>query len=456
MEAPIPHSTNQSSQTKHVVIIGGGFAGLKCAEKLKHAPTRVTLIDRQNHHLFQPLLYQVATAALSPAEIASPIRSILRNHTNTQVILDDAESIQPDDSTVLCASGGTFHYDRLVLAAGARTNYFGNADQWSEHALGLKSAKDALDIRNRFLQAFELAEIETDPERKRELLTFLVIGGGPTGVELAGTMAQIARHSIPPDYANINPDEPRVILVEGTSNVLPAYPDNLRDRATRDLRELGVQVILDTLAEDITPDHTTFSDGSIIRTPNIFWGAGVTPVPLAQQLAERTNTETNAGRLTVGPHLEIPNHPNIRAVGDLAYVQHNKLGEVPGTAPAAIQMGAYTGRQIARELKRNEDAPRSTDSPFNYTDKGTLATIGRARAVGLVAGKQVQGKAAWLLWLLVHIAFLVGLKNRAAVLGRWALAYIFWIRGARIMTTQAHPSSSRNDADEGDNARNAA
>lgn len=423
------------------------------------------VLDRRNHHLFQPLLYQVATAALSPANIAEPIRSVLRSQRNTRVRLDEAMSIDVTRRQVRTAAGHTFGYDYLVVAAGARTNFFGHEDDWPSHAPGLKSLDDAIEIRERFLSRFELADSASSDEERRRLLSFVVIGAGPTGVELAGTISEVARKSVPPDFANIAADDVSVTLVQGGEHVLDAYPVELQRRAERDLRELGVDVITGDLAASIDDDGVTLRSGRRLNAGAMFWGAGVTPSPLSEQLGANRD---DANRVFVSDDLSLPAHPEVFVVGDLARVDDRKTGEpVPGVAAAAIQMGSFVGKTIKGELSRHAAPTRSSDAngdaparrAFRYFDKGMLATIGRGRAVGVIRGRRLSGPIAWLAWLVVHIVYLVGFRNRLIVLVQWAYAYIFYIRGARLITgrsesamphlkgrSEAHESSARESA----------
>ena len=413
-----------------VVIIGGGFAGLYAAKQLARAPVRVTVLDRRNHHLFQPLLYQVATASLSPANIAAPIRRVLRHQANTTVLLGEVRSVDVNTRTVTLADG-TLKYDTLVLATGATHSYFGH-DEWERDAPGLKTVEDAVEIRRRFLLAFEAAERESDPEARRSELTFVVVGGGPTGVELAGAMIEIARRAIPRDFRSVDTTSARVILVEAGERVLPGFSPDLSERARRDLEGLGVEVRVNTRVTAIDASGALVGD---LRIPaaNVIWAAGVKASPIGASLGAPLD---RAGRVLVGPDLTIPGHPEVFVLGDLACITDASTGQpVPGICPAAVQMGKYSGRVIAEEAARRrrglEPAPRN---PFRYRNKGILATIGRNKAVAMLPHSSFGGLFAWLLWALVHIFFLIGFRNRLLVMLEWAWAYLIFDRGARLIT----------------------
>lgn len=415
----------------HVLILGAGFAGLNVARSLRRAPVRVTVIDRANHHLFQPLLYQVATASLSPAEIATPIRTILRRQKNADVLLAEAVSIDVDKRTVRLTDGEV-SYDWLVIATGAGNAYFGH-DQWAALAPGLKTIPDALAIRERFLLAFERAEREPDPAARRAILTFLVIGGGPTGVELAGAMAEIARRAMPSEFRSIDTTTARVILIEGSDRLLGTFPPALSRRAKDDLERLGVDVWLSTRVTNIDKDGVELGHDRI-TTRNVFWAAGVTASPVVASLPGERD---RGGRVKVLPDLTLPGHPGVFVLGDLAWVEGaNGQGPVPGVAPAAMQMGKYAGRVIAREIQAPSAGSVVERRAFRYSDRGTLATIGRARAVGTVWSMPFSGFVAWVLWLVIHILFLIGFRNRVIVLIQWVWAYFTYQRGSRIITSE--------------------
>lgn len=427
--------TSTDTPIPRVVIIGGGFAGLYAARALAHAPARVTVVDRHNHHLFQPLLYQVATASLNPADIAAPIRQILRAQRNTDVVLAEVTGIDTAARRVRLLDA-ELQYDYLIVASGATHSYFGN-DAWEAHAPGLKTAADALEIREKFLLSFEAAEREPDAARRRAILTFVVIGGGPTGVELAGAMAEIARRAIPREFRRIDTTSARIILVEAADRLLTAFPPHLSRRAKADLEHLGVEVWVNTRVTGIDGLGVTLG-ADRLATHNVFWAAGVKASPLGAMLGTPTD---RAGRVHVTPDLAIPGHPEVFVAGDLAAITDTRTGQpVPGVAPAAMQMGRFVGRLIAAEIRQ-----RPTNSParrpiFTYKDKGNLATIGRAKAVGLIAGRGFGGLTAWLLWLGIHIVYLIGFRNRVLVLTQWAWAYLRYERGARLIT---RPSADR-------------
>lgn len=420
----------------HVVIIGAGFAGLEAAKRLRHAPVRITVIDRRNHHLFQPMLYQVATAGLSPAHIAAPIRSILSKSVNTEVILAQVNSIDAASRT-LSTDQGPVSFDILILATGATHSYFGH-DAWSAVAPGLKTIDDALEIRRRFLLAFEAAERETDEARRRALMTFIIIGAGPTGVETAGAIAEIARTVIRRDFRHIDTSQARVILIEGQDRVLPSgFPVHLSERARQDLASMGVEVMLNTRVTDVQggeSPHICIGDERI-HAHNIIWAAGVRGSPIAATLHVPTDS---AGRVIVNPDLSIPNHPNIFVVGDLAKVNNPDGTPVPGVCPAAVQMGRFVADIINTECRGT--TPSRPRPAFSYFDKGTLATIGRSRAVAwlpLLGSKRIPftGFIAWALWAGVHVFFLIGFRSRVMVMLEWMWAYVFFSRGARLITS---------------------
>jgi NADH dehydrogenase len=404
----------------HVVIVGGGFAGLAAARGLRNAAVEVTLVDRQNHHLFQPLLYQVATAGLSSVEIAYPIRRILWKQKNTTVLMAEARGVDLGAKKLLLDEG-EIAYDYLVVAAGATHSYFGH-DEWAQWAPGLKSLDDALDLRRRVLSAFEEAEREKDAEKRRQWLTFVVIGGGPTGVEMAGAFAEIARHSLARDFRRIDPRSARVILVEAGPRILTAYPEDLSRKAALQLEELGVQVWTGAPVTGIDAAGVSLgSDRLAART--VVWAAGVQASPLGRALGAPVD---RAGRVQVAPDLSIPGHGEVFVLGDLAAVESDGK-PVPGVAPAAIQMGQHTAENIRRAIRGEALVP------FRYRDKGSLATIGRRRGVAWMAGTKLSGFVAWAAWLAIHIFFLIGFRNRFVVLFTWAWAYLTYQRSARLI-----------------------
>jgi NADH dehydrogenase len=410
-----------------VVIVGGGFGGLYAARALRGAPVHTTIVDRRNHHLFQPLLYQVATAALNPADIASPIRSVFRGRKELSVLLAEAVGVDLAAKTLVLADG-ELRYDYLVLATGATHSYFGH-DEWAPLAPGLKSIEDALEIRRRVLLAYEMAERETDRERRREWMTFVIIGGGPTGVELAGALAEISRQALSREFDRIDPTHARIILIEGAARVLPPYPVGLSVKARTQLERLGVDVWTGARVTGIDASGVSLGRERIVAR-TVVWAAGVAASPLARTLGVPLD---GAGRVPVKADLTLPGRDDVFVVGDLAAVEQD--GEpVPGVAPAAIQMGRHAARNIRRAIA-GEPA-----LPFRYVDKGSFATIGRGKAVGeLPGGLQVSGFPAWLGWLAIHIFFLIGFRNRVLVLLQWAYSYVTFRRGARLITGPPPP-----------------
>ncbi len=412
----------QTVNWPRVVIIGGGFAGLNAARSLRHAPVRVTVLDRKNHHTFQPLLYQVALAVLSPAEIASPIRSVLSSARNTEVLLGEVTGFDLEKRLVR-ADGLEVPYDFLVVAAGATHAYFGHPE-WEQYAPGLKTLEDATEIRGRVLLAFEQAEREAYARRVTPPLNFVVIGAGPTGVELAGAIADISRRYLEHDFRAIDPRQAHIILLEGGPRVLPAYPEDLSASAERQLREMGVDVRTNAMVTNVEQGMVTVGKEKIPASV-ILWGAGVSASPLGKMLGAPTD---RAGRVMVEPDLSIPGHPEVFVIGDLAAVKYEEGKMVPGVAPAAIQMGKFTARQIERSVsgKRREE--------FHYWDKGSLATIGRSRAVADFGPLHISGYFAWVAWLFVHLFFLIGFRNRIMVMMEWAWSYVAYSHSARLIT----------------------
>ena len=407
----------------HVVIVGGGFAGLYAARELRNAPVRITVIDRRNFHLFQPLLYQVATASLSPADIASPIRSVLRSQRNTQVWMGEVVDVDADSRNVRLEDGTIAHYDYLLLATGATHAYFGH-DEWARYAPGLKTIDDATEMRRRFLLAFEAAEREADAAARRRLLTFVIVGGGPTGVELAGAMAEIARQVMPQDFRAIDTKATRILLLEGLDRVLPTYPPDLSERARLQLEKLGVEVRTGAMVTDIEDEYVQVGDERI-DAENVFWAAGVAASKLGAALGVETD---RAGRVLVQPDCSVPGHPEVFVAGDLASLKREDGSPVPGVAQGAIQMGKHSARQIVRDLKGE---PRRS---FRFVDKGDLATIGRAAAVARLGKLKLSGFVAWVIWVVVHIMYLIGFRNRVLVMMQWGWAYLTYHRGIRLIT----------------------
>jgi NADH:quinone reductase (non-electrogenic) len=406
----------------HVVIIGGGFGGLYAARALRKARVRITLVDRRNHHLFQPLLYQVATAALSPAHIAVALRRVLRHQQNASVVLGEAVQIDVKARKVILRDGA-LDYDFLIVATGATHSYFGHAE-WARFAPGLKSLEDAVEIRRRVLLAYELAEREPDAARQAGLLTFVVVGAGPTGVELAGALAEIARHVLARDFRHIDPASARIVLVEAGPRVLPGFAPELSVAATRRLEQMGVQVLLGRPVTAIDADGVSMGAERIVSR-SVLWAAGVQASPLGQTLGVPLD---RAGRVQVAPDLSVPGAPEVFVIGDLAAMKQADGREVPGVAPAAIQGGRYVARLIEQRLRGE------TAEPFRYFDKGALATIGRNAAVAQVGKLKLEGFFAWLMWLVVHILTLIGFRNRFAVMLEWAVVYFRYERGARLIT----------------------
>ena len=406
-----------------VVIIGGGFGGLYAARALKRANVDLTVLDRTNHHLFQPLLYQVATATLAPTDITAPIRWLLHKQANTTVLLAQAQRVDPERRVVeIDAEPYEIPYDYLIVAAGARHAYFGHPE-WEETAPGLKSIGDAIELRQRMLIAFERAEeAMTDAERDA-WLTFVIVGAGPTGTELAGMIPTVAKHLLPAEYRRIAKADVRVILLEGGRRVLPAYPDDLSDHARHDLENLGVDVRTGALVTNIEPGVVHVGD-EVIRTRTVIWAAGNAASPLGKTLGAEVD---RVGRVLVAPDLSVPGHPEIFAIGDMAAVTTNGK-PVPGVAPAAMQMGRHTAKNIQRDLQRRARLP------FVYRNKGDLATIGRHRAVADFGRLKLTGFIAWWFWLFVHIMYLAGFRNRLSVLIEWAYSYFTYERGARLIT----------------------
>jgi len=413
----------ETTKPPHVLILGGGFAGLYAAKRLRHAPVRVTVVDRRNHHLFQPMLYQVATAGLNPSDIASPIRSILRKSKNTDVLLAEVREVDVGTRTVHFTDGASEQYDYLVVATGAHHSYFGH-DEWEPLAPGLKSLEDALEIRRRVLLAFEHAERETDAVRRHAYLTFVIVGGGPTGVEMAGAVAEIRRYALRRDFRHIDPGEATVMLLEGGPRLLPSYPPSLSDQAKHQLRRLGVEVRTETLVTDVRPGSVGAA-GWVIPTQTVIWAAGNTASPVLRSLGAPLD---RMGRAIVEPDCTIPGHPEVFVLGDAAAFDHQQGGSLPGICPVAIQMGEYTGTVIEGD---RAGRPRRA---FSYWDKGQLAVIGRGQAVADIWKLHFGGFIAWMVWIFVHVFFLIGFRNRVLVLLQWGWSYVTYRRGARLIT----------------------
>jgi NADH dehydrogenase len=428
---PQPHPP--SSLLPHVVIIGGGFGGIATAQALAKAPVRITLVDRRNYHLFQPLLYQVATASLSAPAIAAPLRHMLRDQRNVTVLMDEVEQLDPARRRV-ALSRGALHYDWLVVASGATHAYFGN-DGWAADAPGLKTLDDAFVIRRRMLSAFERAEQEDDPVLRQAWLNFVVIGAGATGVELAGAVAEIARHTLPREFRRANPRSANVLLVEAGARVLPAFDPSLSAKAQRQLEALGVQVLTGQPVTEVDAGGVKVGN-TRIPSHTVLWAAGVSASPLGRQLGAPVD---RAGRVLVQPDLSLPGYPEVFVIGDLASVQ-NDGKPVPGVAPAAKQMGHYVAQAIIRRAHGKPNA-----AAFQYKDGGSLATIGHMAAVAQIGKMKFSGALAWWVWLVAHIFFLIGFRNRMVVLLDWALAYFSYQRHARIVTGQDRPPARPDD-----------
>ena len=406
-----------------VVIVGAGFGGLSCAKALKRAAAEISVVDKTNYHLFQPLLYQVATAGLSPAEIASPVRSILRGQRNTHVLMAEVSRVDWKEQRVWM---GDRHldYDYLVLATGAVSTYFGQSN-WGEHAPSLKTLPDATAIRRKILLAFERAEMEEDPKLRDEWLTFVLVGGGPTGVEMAGAIAEISRRALAKDFHSIDPRSAKIYLIEAGPRILSSFPQKLAEAAKRSLQNLGVQVLEKTRVEKMEAGGVTL-EGKFLASRTLLWTAGVAATPVAKWLGVEGD---KSGRVRVGPDLSVAERPNIYVIGDVA-LAHDPSGKpLPGVAPVAMQEGKYVANVIGKRISKSSGAPR----PFRYVDKGNLATVGRGFAIVDLGWWQLQGRVAWFAWLGVHIYYLIGFRNRMIVFVQWAWAYLTFQRGARLI-----------------------
>jgi NADH:ubiquinone reductase (H+-translocating) len=424
------------SERRKVVIIGGGFGGLSAAQHLRSNFVDVTLIDRRNYHLFQPLLYQVATGSLSPGEIAYPLRSVLSRQKNTRVWLGTVVDVDPDLKRVILADGTIVPYDSLIIAAGSETSYFGHND-WQPWAPGLKSIEEATTIRHKILYAFEVAERIPDLEKRRAWLTFVIVGAGATGVELSGAIAGIAHQTLKNDFRSINPEEAQIILLDGGPRVLMPFSEDLSEKAYRSLTKLGVQVRCGTMVKQMNEDGLTIESekgADSIAAKTVIWAGGIAASPLGRILASRTNAETDkGGKIEVKPDLTIPNYPDIYVIGDLALAADKKGNPLPGLAQVAMQGGAYAAKAILRKVKGQQELP-----PFHYFDKGSLAVIGRAAAVAEVFGTHLSGFIAWLVWAFIHLLYLVTFQSRVLVFTQWAIQDLTFSRGARLITGTAH------------------
>lgn len=420
-----------AEELHRVVVIGGGFGGLQCARELAGENVKVTLVDRENHHLFQPLLYQVATAGLGPASIATPIRAVLRNADNVEVILGEAWEVDHERKELELRDGLRLPYDTLVVAAGAKTNYFGHDEDWKPHAHGLKDLRDAIRIRERVLLAFEEAEREPDPKRRAELLTFVVIGGGPTGVEMAGAISELGRLVLAGDFRRIHPEDIRVVLVEMADRVLTSFSEDLSNEAAEMLRELQVELHLGEAVVEVSDGAVHFDGEEPLKSSVIVWASGVRPVSFAERLGVTLDRQ---GRICVDGHCAVLDHPEIFAVGDIArFVPEGEEWPLPGLAPVAIQQGRFVAKQILRDRRHQ---PREV---FEYFDKGQMATIGRARAVTETKRLSMAGLMAWFAWLFVHVLYLIGFRNRVTVIFDWFWQYVTFGRGSRLITARHDP-----------------
>ncbi|MFY9527923.1 MAG: NAD(P)/FAD-dependent oxidoreductase [Candidatus Acidiferrales bacterium] len=424
-----------------VIILGGGFGGLYATQALRSAPVDVTLIDRRNFHLFQPLMYQVATGSLSPGEIAAPLRSVLRHHKNASVLLGEAVDVDPVAKRVMLRDGASFEYDSLIVATGSQTSYYGN-DQWREWAPSLKSIEEATTVRHKILYAFEAAERTVDPQEVRAWLTFVIVGAGATGLELAGALAEIARETLRHDFRSIRPEEAQIVLVEGAPRVLPGYPEDLSAKAEKALRRLGVQVQTNVKVVGIDKDGVTFQapEGNRhLAAKTVIWAGGIVATEFGETLARRTAAETDkAGRIKVKPDLSVTNYPDMYIVGDLALALRADGRALPGVAQVAMQQGAYAAKEIVRRVKGQSALP-----PFRYFDKGDMAVIGRAAAVANIFGLHLWGWPAWLIWLFIHLLYIVEFESRILVFIQWGFQYLTFSRGARLITWTASTDVAR-------------
>ena len=419
--------------SKRLIILGGGFGGLYAARALRRAPLDVTLIDRRNFHLFQPLLYQVATGSLSPADISAPLRGILSGQKNTRVLLGEAADIDPQARRLILKDGAAFDYDYLLVATGSKSSYFGN-DAWSKWAPSLKTVEEGTAIRHKILYAFEAAERAGVPSLRRAWLTFVIVGAGPTGVELAGALGEIARHTLKHDFRSIRSEDAQIFLLDGSSHVLPSYPEDLASAAERSLIRLGVQVRPGVRVVGVDTNGVTFQnqrgESECLIAKTVLWAGGVTVTSFGRALAAKTQAPTDKqGRIRVNPDLTIPNWPEIYVVGDLAALDGKDGKPLPGVAQVAMQGGAYAAKAIVGRL----DGPKQL-KPFHYFDKGDLAVIGRGAAVARIFGAHLSGLLAWLVWLFVHLMYLVQFQNRVVVFVQWGFQYVTFSRGARLIT----------------------
>ncbi len=424
--------TGPMPEKHRVLILGGGFGGLVAAQTLKRADAAITLLDKRNFHLFQPLLYQVATGSLSPAEIAAPLRSVLSKQKNVGVLLGEAADLDPDLQIVTLLDGGRFPYDTLIIATGSETSYYGR-DEWKAQAPSLKTVEEATAIRRKLLSAFEMAERARDEVQARAWLTFVIVGAGATGMELAGALGEIARETLRHDFRNIRPQEARIFLLEGGSRVLPAYPEDLSLKAEELVSNLGVHVIKDAMVDTINEEGVVYKHAGqeiSLDAKTVLWAGGVTTNAFGRRVASRTRSESDhAGRIRVNPDLTIPNYRNIFIVGDLALMKDERGKQLPGVAQVAIQSGHYAGKAVLEQLKGNNER-----KPFHYLNKGDMAVIGRAAAVADIFGFHVSGLIAWIVWLFIHLMYIVEFQSRVLVFIQWGFQYLTFSRGARLIT----------------------
>jgi NADH dehydrogenase len=418
-----------------VVILGGGFGGLSAAQALKRAPVQVTLLDRRNFHLFQPLLYQVATGSLSPGEIAAPLRSVLRKQKNTEVLLGEAADIDPHKNLLTLSDGAQFEYDSLIVSTGSQTSYYGN-DSWRKNAPSLKTVEEATNIRQKILLAFECAERSASEAEARAWLTFVIVGAGATGLELAGALAEIANETLKHDFRRINPSEAQILLVEGGPRILTAFPEDLAEKAERLVSRLGVKVLKGVKVTNVDAEGVTFERGATterLAAKTVLWAGGVTTNEFGRTLAKRTEAQTDRiGRIAVTPQLTAANFPNIFVVGDLALANDKNGRPLPGVAQVAMQGGAYAAKVIRARVEKKTEPP-----PFHYFNKGDMAVIGRAAAVANIFGLHLSGLLAWLVWLFIHLIYIVEFQSRVMVFIQWGIQFVTFSRGARLITGDA-------------------
>ncbi|MGD1863309.1 MAG: NAD(P)/FAD-dependent oxidoreductase [Phormidesmis sp.] len=429
--ATTTEKTSAKQAPHHVVIVGGGFGGLYAAKALGKANVKVTLIDKRNFHLFQPLLYQVATGGLSAGDISSPLRSVLSKQKNVRVLMGEVVGIEPTAKNIRLKNGEMVSYDNLIMATGSSHHYFGK-DEWSDIAPGMKTIEDALEVRRRIFLAFEAAEQETDPARREALLTFFIVGGGPTGVELSGALAELAYETLREDFRSINPGETKVVLLEGMDRVLPPYPGDLSVAAKKSLEKLGVEVRTNTLVTNIEGDTVTLKNGDSeekVQAFTVLWAAGIKASPMGKAIADQTGAELDRiGRIIVEPDLSVPGCPDIFIAGDLAHYAHNSENPLPGTAATAMQQGEYLAGAIQKRLANK------AVKPFEYKDNGSMAVIGRNEAVADLGFTKLSGFPAWIIWIFVHIYYLIEFDNKLLVMLQWGWHYFTSQRGARLIT----------------------